>query len=104
MHTILPYPLLSEQQHPDTIECRINSCVLVVEVLPTEIQISPQSITNSVSILETLLSPASSQIYRVLQIQNAALIVCHEVTSNARTFKLTIAILTNITISTITDN
>jgi len=86
MLTILPYRPLTCLQHPNRIEYRENSCVLPADIPYTEIHIFPWLITHSVWTLATQQSLSRSQIYRVLQIQNAAPILCNAVTSNPRTF------------------
>ena len=83
--TILPYRPLTSLHNPDTIEYRENTCILPADIPHTEIYISPRSVTDSVWTLATHPSLWWSQICWVLQIPNAAPILCHAVTSNART-------------------
>ena len=82
----LYYRPVTQLQHPNTIGYCENSYLLPVDMPHTEMHISPQLIMNSVWTLSTQPSLSRSQIYRFLQILNAAPILCHVVTSNARTF------------------
>jgi len=84
--TILPYQWLMQLQHPNTIEYCENRCVSLADIPHMKIYIFPQSITNPVWPLANQPSLWRSQIYRVLQIRNAAPNLCHAVTSNAWTF------------------
>jgi len=86
MLTISTHRPLTVLQHPNTVEYCENSCVLPADIPHTEIPISPPLRTNSVWTLATQPSLWRSQIHWVLQILNDAPILCHAVTSNARTF------------------
>jgi len=82
----LSYWPLSLVQHSNTIEYLETTCVLLVDIPHTVIHLSPWSIRNSVWTLATQPSLSRSQIYQVLQILNAAPVLHHGDTSNARTF------------------
>jgi len=84
--TTLPYRPVTWLPHPNTTEYHENACVLPANIQRMNIHRSPQSISTSVWTFAAQPPNSESQIYQNVQIFIAAQIVCHAVTSNARTF------------------
>jgi len=88
MLTIIPDPPLTELQHPDTIEYRENSCVLLADIPHLEIHISPHSISNSsMTLCQTAVThnmPTKS--IEFCRFSMLHLFLCYAVTANAWTF------------------